>query len=1095
LGYAKVLSPAWGCSSLPESALTVQALFEDTAMRKWALWFVLIFLVQAGIALPAFAANRVTVEQLEKILSASRANPGADLGKQIAGLELTERLNSAKLEQLKVSMPGERSQQALIALADTAAFLEPPAADIPATATPDAATQRRMMAMTVQYLGKTLPLLPNLFAARDTMRFESRPSQYQAIEAGDDPLHEDSKTRVTVLYRDGREFVDAGTGKDKKAQAPDRGLTTWGEFGPILGTVLIDAAHSKLMWSHWELSAGGPEAVFDYAVPKDKSHYDVRFCCVSEAYGFEISVVTERVGYHGEITLDPDSGTILRLTALADIDSTNPIGRADIAVEYGPVAIGGQTYFLPVRGIALAQTPDLKTMHSALAPPPLRSGAPPPTLQKASLNAIAQSPRQLLLNDVAFREYHLFATDSKVIVPNNVALANRLATAPGADSSNGAIAPHPEIMKPSEDTEVDASTMAALPPPGTNVVTVMPSSGGGIGASPEPSVPEIYVSNTTGVPDAPALAQTGADSAVTLRLSARLVDLPLVAFDKKGHPITNLKPEDLEIYDEGHKVELRSFAQAEDGAPVAAASPTSLSSATPSPAEEHSYSNRTMGPVKAASHDQQGNTIILLIDSNLSFDDLSNVREQMRTFLNGMHEGERVALYVMRPGGFRVLQDGTTDHALVSTTLAKWTPSAQSISLGQEQEARNRQSMDYVHNTEDLLNVNGNNQIDATSNEQALDPKLRTLGDNPGRDVFGVMADVARHLGAVSGHKSLVWIASDNVLADWTYGSINIDKGQRITESSVLRAQEAMNDAHVSVYPMDVSRLEAGGIDASIGTRNVAINPSGTANQVGGCGLVSSPGGTRAGAGEELSAGGDINSCQSDLHPGRAKAQMQQDLHPIQGAYRELADATGGRVFRRASDIVSEFKSVAADGRATYLLSFTPALMADGKYHLITVRVPGRKDVSLRYRTGFFYRQGSTTLKDRFRDAVIEPEDATGIGLTADALPGSNGHTVKLDIAAADLEIAQKDAFWTDRLDVYVVQREVSGTKARVTGQTMGLHLKPATYQQYLREGIPFNQVVEAGAGVGSVRIVVLDENSGRMGSVTIPASAIGTGK
>jgi hypothetical protein len=72
------------------------------------------------------------------------------------------------------------------------------------------------------------------------------------------------------------------------------------------------------------------------------------------------------------------------------------------------------------------------------------------------------------------------------------------------------------------------------------------------------------------------------------------------------------------------------------------------------------------------------------------------------------------------------------------------------------------------------------------------------------------------------------------------------------------------------------------------------------------------------------------------------------------------------------------------------------------------------------------------------------------------------------------------------------VQREVSGTKAHITGQTLGLRLKPATYQQYLHDGIPFSQAIEAGPGIGSVRIVVLDENSGRMGSVTIPASAIG---
>ena len=102
---------------------------------------------------------------------------------------------------------------------------------------------------------------------------------------------------------------------------------------------------------------------------------------------------------------------------------------------------------------------------------------------------------------------------------------------------------------------------------------------------------------------------------------------------------------------------------------------------------------------------------------------------------------------------------------------------------------------------------------------------------------------------------------------------------------------------------------------------------------------------------------------------------------------------------------------------------------------------------------------------------------------------GSKGHTFRLGIAATDLAIAQQDDFWTDKLDVYVVQREVSGDKARVTGQIMGLRLKPATYQRYLHDSIPFNQVLEPSTETGSVRIVVVDENSGRMGSVTIPAA------
>jgi VWFA-related protein len=515
---------------------------------------------------------------------------------------------------------------------------------------------------------------------------------------------------------------------------------------------------------------------------------------------------------------------------------------------------------------------------------------------------------------------------------------------------------------------------------------------------------------------------------------------------------------------------------------VVAAAPASSAPAPAVPAIQSAYSNRGTGPVKAAAAETPANTIVLLIDPNLSFDELTSVRQQMIQFLNGLHQDERAALLAMKPGTFQVLQEPTTDHALLAATLAKWRPGAQSVMLGQEQEARNRQTMETVMNPESLLDVNGRTQTDPQLNQEVLDPNLRTLGDRPGQGALSGLVEVARHLAAIPGHKSLIWIASDNVLADWTNSSINIDKGDKFIDAVALRTQEAMNNAHVSVYPLDASRLEASVINASIGNRNVELTPT----------YIVPPMTEKALEGPEANSGLDINSLgKLDLRPGRASAQLQQDMHAIQGVYRELADATGGRIFRRASDIVGEFNSVAADGRATYLLSFTPAVAADGKYHIITVKIPGRKDVNLRYRTGFFYREEPSTIQDRFREAVLEPEDATGIALTADPVPGSNGRTVKLAIAATDLEIAQKDAFWTDKLSVYLVQREVSGSKARITGQTLGLRLSPASYQKYLREGIPFNQTLEAGPGVGSVRIVVLDENSGRMGSVTIPAAAI----
>jgi hypothetical protein len=71
------------------------------------------------------------------------------------------------------------------------------------------------------------------------------------------------------------------------------------------------------------------------------------------------------------------------------------------------------------------------------------------------------------------------------------------------------------------------------------------------------------------------------------------------------------------------------------------------------------------------------------------------------------------------------------------------------------------------------------------------------------------------------------------------------------------------------------------------------------------------------------------------------------------------------------------------------------------------------------------------------------------------------------------------------------VQRDVSDLQAKVTGQTLGLSLKPETYQRLLRDGLPFELRVETGPRMGAARVVVVDVNSGRMGSVTLPAIAL----
>jgi VWFA-related protein len=349
----------------------------------------------------ASAAKPVTVEQLEQTLKGVQGRTDAEAAKQLSGLVLTERLSSAKLSTWKAGLSGAKARQALVALADASAFLDPPAAEIPADAPPDLAAQRRIMAQAIDYLGKTLPKLPDFFATRVTTHYEGSPQKSGQAGMGTPggPLHLANSFSATVLYRDGHEVVDPGKAKGKKPNPQAQRLVTQGTFGPILSLAIEDAANGQLKWSRWEQGANGPEAVFHFAVPREKSNYVVNLD--DSLFRTEIFELQHSTAYHGEIAVDPATGTILRLVMEADLEPRSPLVRADVMVEYGSVEIGGRTYFCPVRSVSISRGPS--SQHLGLD-------------GKQILG-----PAVTMLNDVAFGDYHVFRSEVQILTGNNPA--------------------------------------------------------------------------------------------------------------------------------------------------------------------------------------------------------------------------------------------------------------------------------------------------------------------------------------------------------------------------------------------------------------------------------------------------------------------------------------------------------------------------------------------------------------------------------------------------------------------------------------------------------------------------------------------------
>jgi hypothetical protein len=349
---------------------------------------------------PSLAARRVTVVQLEQVLALARGESDAEVARRLSDVELTERLSEAKLSSWTASLSGKkRARQALAALADASAFLDPPRAEVPADVPPDTGAQRSMISLAVDYLNNTITKLPNFYATRTTVRYEETAQYFDARTPVDyQPLHAAASSKATVLYSNGKEVVDSSGAKGKKRKAADGYLLTYGVFGPLLGAV-TDAIATGLTWNRWEQGADERHAVFVYQIPAEKSRYQVGACCLPDGDG--TSPFEETVGYHGEIAIDPTSGAILRLELVADLKSTTPLVRSDIMIEYGPVEIGGKTYICPVRSVSISR------------------GRSVISVTEWDESFRTYGPYTTMLNGVAFEQYHMFRAKSRMLTGFN----------------------------------------------------------------------------------------------------------------------------------------------------------------------------------------------------------------------------------------------------------------------------------------------------------------------------------------------------------------------------------------------------------------------------------------------------------------------------------------------------------------------------------------------------------------------------------------------------------------------------------------------------------------------------------------------------
>jgi len=337
----------------------------------------------------------MTVAQLDSFVHTAAETPDSDLARQLRQVRLTERATKTQAAAWTALVRGKKAREALAVLVDLSDFLAPPSAGIPPDPPPDTAAQQAMLALAKQYVHQTIPRLPNFFARRIDVDYEEIPPFYR--EGGHysaaEPLHIMDSSHTTVVFRSGGEVVDA---KVLQRAAAKGDLSTYGTFGPVLGSV-EEALTTPMIWSRWERNEDGERvAVFRYSVPATASHSETGGCCSPEGDGrIGFAVVS---AYHGEITLDPATGAVLRLLIDEDLDGFVPVDRGELVVTYGPVAIGDRTWICPLESISLLRTRSITTRT-----------------EWDGIGYRTWGPYATKLNHFRFDDYHLFRARVRIL--------------------------------------------------------------------------------------------------------------------------------------------------------------------------------------------------------------------------------------------------------------------------------------------------------------------------------------------------------------------------------------------------------------------------------------------------------------------------------------------------------------------------------------------------------------------------------------------------------------------------------------------------------------------------------------------------------
>jgi len=539
----------------------------------------------------------------------------------------------------------------------------------------------------------------------------------------------------------------------------------------------------------------------------------------------------------------------------------------------------------------------------------------------------------------------------------------------------------------------------------------------------------------------------------TLRVTSRQVYLDVVVRDAAGQPVRGLTKDDFQIQEDGHAQHVDFF------------DPHFRKPDDKAPPEAVINDGKTFTNIPAHGTNSGSINILLLDLLNTPSPDQLYARRQMLKFLQTLPAGQQIALFVLS-GRLHMIQSftGSSDQLAAAAKLID-TKDLRLIRSSSEQ----MNDADFIA---DLAPAAGRGQGGALSGlaaalqyEDQINLETRSIA------TISAFGEIARFTSGYPGRKNLLWVSEDfplSVAAQLQYNDLSqINQFELGDLPGSLEAADAIANAQIAVYPINVSGLETDSISVS-NRGNAETNPG----------------------------GGQLSSTLSQSFDAR---RQKFDL------MNELARQTGGQAFLQTNNLAGAMQRSVEDGSNYYSLAYRPSNPNwDGKFRKIKVHL-AQGSYSLSYRRGYFAvadvvpaKSPSEELNEALQPDVLE---STMLRLTSEVLPPDATRPalqIKTTLDIGNVAFTPgPNGDRRARVMVMLVAFNEEG-KPGPAGQTstiLNLDFTAEQFKTYQASGVEFTQQLPLPPGKYRLRLGVSDLTNRRLGTIIVPAEVAGPRK